>query len=1448
MFRRTGKHHLGLLLVAILGIAVVSPAQRADAEPITSKIDHNVSAQVFDDRTTDFFVFLKSQADVAKAGDAATHAERTRYVYQTKKTEADRTQSGIRQLLTDRNAPFIPFWITNVIKVTGDRALLRELARRDDVDRIVADRTYPLVKPVRETPAAAAQAVEWNIDRIRAPEVWKTFGTRGQGIVVGTIDTGAQFDHPAIAKQYRGAATPGAVQHDYSWYDPSSVCGAPSLVPCDNIGHGTHVLGTVLGDDGNGNQIGVAPGAKWIAAKGCESQFCSLSALLSAGQWMIAPTDVNGQNPRPELAPNVVNNSWGGGAGDPFYRAVVSSWVAAGIFPVFASGNSGPGCSTAGSPGDYPESYSVGAFDSGNAIAPFSSRGPGGIGAEIKPDVTAPGVRIRSSVPGNGYAEMDGTSMATPHVTGTVALIWSAAQPLRGRVQESKDLLDTITNPVDDATCGGTFADNNVWGHGKLDAFATVQQSPRGPVGTATGVVRSATGPLAEADIQFEGPLSRKTRSNEQGEYTVPILSVGEYDITVRKFGYLAQTTRITINENQVAKHDFTLAVAPPRTVTGFVRDSNGGPVATASVSVLDTPLAATTAPDGSYRIESVPEGTYNFVSERPGCFIPQRKRANVAGDTTVDFALPIKSDRLGHVCATNAPSWLDTPTVLPLAGDESTTSVRLPFPVNLYEQSYQSVAVSTNGFLSFKPLSWSFPVNSTLPSREEPNAAIYAFWYNLVVDGSASVRSGLTGTAPNRSFVIEWRDVTFGSSPDNRLSVQVVLAENGRITLQYKGIDRPEERGTQATIGIEDETGSDALQYSAFQASLTDDTAIVLRVPGTSLVRGTVTDANDRLPVTKATVTVSQPGLADQVLTTDNEGVYQARVKLGEARLRFTQTDYVDDQADIRVPAEGAVIGRDVALRTPRLETQPSGVEIVVPPGQNRQRTVTVKNTGAADMSWQVKEAGGAAMRQAGPVARPASFDPNARTAKGLPSVAAAPSAPGQVLRSWPVTGMQWAWGVGHQNGPWFSDSAGRRNTHFTVDGVPGQSWPAGWSGEWPADMAAVPSRGSICQVNVGGNNGIYCWNPASGEVTDQIVGAFPWSRISQRGLAYRPDDDTFYIGGWNEGIVYHIKGLSHADRGAVISQCSPADPGISGLAFNSAFGVLWAATNSQSDTIYGLNPDTCQTLRAISPPDTNSYTGGGLETDLLGNLWALSQGPQATAYLIDSGVPDFSEVQWLRTTPDTGLLALGGSTELTVHIDTTGLSPGVYGATIILLSNSGRNPGTMVPVKLIVPAYQSGINSGGGNHSDADGDTWTPDKPYTEGSYGYLDDRRSRVVRTTTPIARTTEQPLFQNLRENAFEYRYDNVPNGVYAIELRFAELHRTRPNTRLFDVIAEDKVLIPALDIANEAGTFTALTRTVHVTVTDGQLNLRLISRKGVPIINGIRVTHRPDRIS
>jgi malectin (di-glucose binding ER protein) len=411
-------------------------------------------------------------------------------------------------------------------------------------------------------------------------------------------------------------------------------------------------------------------------------------------------------------------------------------------------------------------------------------------------------------------------------------------------------------------------------------------------------------------------------------------------------------------------------------------------------------------------------------------------------------------------------------------------------------------------------------------------------------------------------------------------------------------------------------------------------------------------------------------------------------------------------------------------------------------------------------------------------------------------------------------------------------------------VAGVPtGRDNPADWAGAWNADMALDTTHNAMCQVNVGGDNGIYCWDLNTGNIVGSITSG-PWTGISQRGLAYRPDDNSFYIGGWNEGILYHVQGLGSPSPGAVISQCSTPDPNISGLAWNSAFNIVWEATNSPSDTIFELNPDTCAVLNSIPHP-TPGFAGGGLEMDDAGNLWTISQA-NSTVYLLESGVPAFVDVPWLSENPSSGTLAAGASQQIQITVNTAGLAPGVYSASMFVLTNSGRQPSIRVPVTLIVPAYFQGVNAGGGVYVDLSGDTWAADRAWAAGSFGYVGQSSSQS--TNRAIANTLDDPLYKNLRSRMVEYRFDGLPNGVYEVDLRFAEITNTRPGRHLFDVIIEGNTVLPAFDIAAEVGSFAADDKVFFVVVTDGQLNIRFIRRTGFgdPIVNAIQVVHRPDQ--
>jgi subtilisin family serine protease len=204
-------------------------------------------------------------------------------------------------------------------------------------------------------------------------------------------------------------------------------------------------------------------------------------------QWFIAPTDVAGQNPDPSKAPHVINNSWGcpdfEGCTDPdILKTVVENTRAAGIVVVVSAGNSGSSCSSVETPAAiYEASLSVGATDINDNIAGFSSRGPVTVDGSnrLKPNVSAPGVSVRSSFPGGAYGTISGTSMAGPHVAGQVALLIAAQPQLAGEVATLEACIEETAVPRTTAqSCGsvpGSEIPNNTYGFGRI---ALVWPSP----------------------------------------------------------------------------------------------------------------------------------------------------------------------------------------------------------------------------------------------------------------------------------------------------------------------------------------------------------------------------------------------------------------------------------------------------------------------------------------------------------------------------------------------------------------------------------------------------------------------------------------------------------------------------------------------------------------------------------------------------------------------------------------------------------------------------------------------------------------------------------------------------------------------------------------------------------------------------------------------------------
>jgi hypothetical protein len=564
---------------------------------------------------------------------------------------------------------------------------------------------------------------------------------------------------------------------------------------------------------------------------------------------------------------------------------------------------------------------------------------------------------VRSSLPG-GYGTLSGTSMASPHVAGTVALIWSAAPSLIGNLDQTAQLLGGTAQDVSDLSCGGTAGNNNVWGEGKLNAFAAVDQAPRGPTGTLTGtVIDSASGnPITGATVQVSGPSNRTLTTGANGGYT-SVLPVGDYTVTASAFSYGSGTSSGTVTQGQTTTVNFTLTRVATGTVSGHVRNGSGQPVANATVQILGTPIAAvTTGADGAFSFPNVPLGNgYQAKAAAGGCYDQQTQTFNVTGNVTLDFVIPNRHDQFGNTCVIEGANYVEGDTPVSLSGDDSATAVPLPFSFYFYGGQFSTAFVSTNGHINFQGLNTQFS-NVAIPSASQPNAAIYPLWDDLIVDGASQVLTKATGTAPNRQFLVEWRNVRFFDSAAARLDFEAVLSENGEISLRYRNIDpaQPLETGSSATVGIENAAGSDALQYSFNTSVLSDGVSIRFKAPPNGSVTGHVTDFNDHQAVAGATVRALRGTTEVSTATAAADGSYALRLPVGDYTIEVSKSLYATATAAATI-GDGTVSTADFALHTPRAELQGGPLSFLAQAGQLRTATVNLLSTSDVDLTYSL-------------------------------------------------------------------------------------------------------------------------------------------------------------------------------------------------------------------------------------------------------------------------------------------------------------------------------------------------------------------------------------------------------------------------------------------------------------------------------------------------------------
>jgi subtilisin family serine protease len=607
---------LGLIISLFLNISLSGIVRAAQT---TDKIDPTLLATLADGTAVRFIADLSESAVLPTLAPSNTRAQRTAVLESLQVTAASNQANALATLDNLAAAGDVSavrsLWIVNSIAATGNYTAVQALANLPEVqiirpDAIVqqigASDTSTATLLAASTVVVTGPVASWGIEKINAPQVWHGLGIDGSGVTVAIMDSGVDWQHPDLNDNYRGNQG-STVDHSSSWFD---AVFSTNLEPVDYVGHGTHVAGTAVGQNG----IGVAPGATWIAVNIADPLgFIWESDVHRGFEWVLAPDgDVL-------LAPDVVNNSWGSPTSSDMFIEDVAALHAADIKVVFSAGNSGPFPQTVGYPAGYPDVLSVGASDEIDDVAWFSSRGPSYQTEELKPWLVAPGTEIWSARPEGAYGLEHGTSMAAPHVTGAIALLLSA-NPNLTRTQINQILAETAV-PL------GTTYPNFDSGWGRLDAYTAV--STQVTVGVLSGQLLVSGIPLPNEIVTVTTPSGANLPfvTDENGRYRANLQS-GSYTITSRPYGYTQNTvSNVLVSNGQTTTRNLTVNLLPNGQVEGTVRAVNGYlPLANAQIELVGTPYTLFTDGNGRFN-KTLPVGSYELIVSKTGY---QQQRAEV--------------------------------------------------------------------------------------------------------------------------------------------------------------------------------------------------------------------------------------------------------------------------------------------------------------------------------------------------------------------------------------------------------------------------------------------------------------------------------------------------------------------------------------------------------------------------------------------------------------------------------------------------------------------------------------------------------------------------------------------------------------------------------------------------------------------------------------------------
>jgi hypothetical protein len=610
-----GTITLILMTLVIFWVNDVFASEEKVEEDLEPVIDPVLESEALLSESLDYLIYFREQADLSEAF-VLPWKERGWFVYDALVSQADQSQEKVRKYLDRRGASYQSFWIENVIAVEDSSArTMKGLLRFSEIESIQIVPVVYLTNPVAGLSEEMVQGFTGatpNLLQINADDAWES-GFTGQGLTLGSIDTGVRYTHEALINQYRGYSKQGFFSHDFHWWDAVN----DSIAPYDDHGHGTHITGIMVGEEPSGNAIGVAPDAKWVACKAFDSYGGGLAwDLLECSQFLLAPWDLDGQGSNPNLRPHVVNNSWGtcSQITPGWFGRTIYAWQAAGMYPVFADGN-GNDCGYAVSPGldhgestlpSYPVTFVGSTQSKEEQYASLAIGDPENIAnVENAQDdlwtetlLTAPGIDIRSSVSSadNAYAHWGGSSMSTPHVSGLVALMWQAGECLLGDTAQTENLIEKSAEAVSFETGQNGGEPEQVTPQTgmkrMIDAQAAVREAQiycgeGDEMMLLSGTIRDGSGhsyPLyAKVSLQSDYHNPSGFTDPFSGEYQMKVYKDVVYDLKVESEieGYqIVEETRLIFDEENI-RRDYAMQVDPECDAPGYVPegvllDANG--------------------------------------------------------------------------------------------------------------------------------------------------------------------------------------------------------------------------------------------------------------------------------------------------------------------------------------------------------------------------------------------------------------------------------------------------------------------------------------------------------------------------------------------------------------------------------------------------------------------------------------------------------------------------------------------------------------------------------------------------------------------------------------------------------------------------------------------------------------------------------------------------------